>query len=183
MSRTDERVWKTFVSPSGFYGLYADPKTGELRVVSRTDQAPDAPWVSVPSASAEDHLEIVKDFVSKLQEPAHTVLSESLKRPRWWFGFQDETQRVGVAEQWLKFRHEKLHEKLQARLQNLGVPQPSPSPRYARQDPGGGLLVKSRTGDVAFLRKLAMTAVTKMSEDELRSLKIPLGYVIDELQS
>jgi hypothetical protein len=186
------RVLRTFASPNAPYKIFGNTNSGFLLVrPTRAGPMPE-PWVEVPVCTASDHVQIAKEFISNL--PADSVgasnLQSALGKPRWWDSFSWVARQAGVDKEWHEFRQRRLRVKLQDALIRVHIPIAGPPPENSTADqialprtenrPRGALIsVPSNT----LLRRLAIAAIQKMTTEELRSLRLPLGYLVDELES
>jgi len=183
----DESVWKTFVSPTGPYRLYANPQTGGLQVTGGFQPSLPAPWVQIPPCPASQHLQIARDFIATLADDrAKSMLSQTLSYEYWWVAFLAAARRVGLEKDWFDYRRHRLWQELKRGLDAYGIPPTGLSLQVsgvARGLEAGRRFPAPRRRDEGFLRKVAIGALRRMPIAELREIRMPLGYVVDEIQN
>jgi len=183
----DRRIWKTFASPNSFWKLFGHPETGQLTVISPGKPGLPSPWVMISPCPPETHLQIAKDFVAGLlDENQRNVLSQTLSQLRWWDYIFSAAERLGIATNWQVFRRRRLQGEFFRSLQRLGIPLKSSTVASSRAAEGErdaeSKVSSSAISAEQRLRRLAIGAVERMSISELRSLNLPLGHVLDELE-
>lgn len=178
-------LWKTFVSPIGHYQMYVEPKQHRFQILRQGEPAPPAPWVHVPPCPAKVHVGIAREFLQRLSDPAlRSRLEGALGSGIWWVEFLRISRLEGLDKDWIKFRRARLSEEFERALLAIGVPVSaaagawSPSTlRTPRPMTGAGLLPDEQ------LRKALQRVVGRLSQEELRRIWLPVGIVIDEVQS
>jgi hypothetical protein len=178
----NQKVWKTFASPGSPWRLFFQPDTGVVRSAAPND-VPDSSWVRVPSCSPEAFLQIARSFIDTVPEPYRPVLTQTLTERKWWLPFYDVLRNIGLKTSWITFRRERLIEEFERTLSaQVGDWRArSAVPLETHHIPqGSDKAPLSRAGDT-LLRRLAVDAIARMSEAELRGLNIPLGYIVDSL--
>lgn len=180
----DRRVWKTFVSPSGTFVIWGNRNRGVLQVLPATHGSPHTSpgddWVKIPPCPAEIHEQIAREFMATLPEgdaksQLETVLGLNTS---WWEHFFVSARNLGLEKQWSAFRRRRLHDEFEKILRSLNIPYDERSTARAVDS---GLPPATVTDDG--LRRLALAVLGRMTTSELRELRLPLGYVIDELQA
>ncbi|OFV96848.1 MAG: hypothetical protein A3H28_00820 [Acidobacteria bacterium RIFCSPLOWO2_02_FULL_61_28] len=184
----DFEVARAFRSPNAFLDILGNTLTGELKVVPRGTVA-ETPWVRIPRCSPETHLKIAKDFIATIQnETCRMALTRVLDDSHnWWLKFWEFAGEFGLSEQWSAFRKRKLAEELDATLRKHGIPISSESISTATHDLG----IQRRqlqpklpdADDETTMRRLAIKVIGNLPMEELRSLRFPLGDIIDALKS
>lgn len=182
--QVDSEVWKTFVSPHSRYRLYVNRDSLSARVVDAHGVAPGPPWVAVPPCPVTKHLEIARQFIHTLQDASHRGKLEGvLANEVWWVPFFSLARALDLGKAWAAFRSKRLLVELQYTLDGLGVVVP-PGSRLGLENRPAALqpaaATRRRRAD-GLLRRLAQGAISRMSEDELRALRIPLGDIVDQL--
>jgi hypothetical protein len=173
------KVWRTFASPESPYRLYLVPP-GRLRVLRPAD-TPEPTWFRVQPISGETLLQIGKDFVSELSEPQRAPLAKCLTETKWWMPFFDAVRDLGLKTRWIIYRRRRIVAEFQRALMDappVVIHQEAPhlvEKLHAAEQPPA----PSQTGMLA--RRVALAAVGRMTEAELRALSLPLGYVMDAL--
>jgi hypothetical protein len=187
------RVLRTFASPNAPFTLFGNTNSGFLLVRPTKAGPMPEPWVEVPVCTADDHTQIAKEFISTLPAGSEraSTLQVALDKPRWWDSFFWVARQVGLDKEWNEFRQRRLREKLQDALARVHVPI---TPAFSVSGSSADRTVIPRTeihtrsalihGPTnALLRRLAIAAIQKMTAEELRSLRLPLGYLVDELEA
>ena len=178
----DQRVWKTFASPQSPWRLLLDPQTGSVRVIRPSEAAPaGSNWVEVPPCPAETLLQIAKDFVASVPETVRVVLINTLQEKKWWLPFFDVLQAVGLRTKWIAYRRRRIVAEFERMVTTIiretVSSQPGDRPQIRAQKEQESTSPPSQS----IARSLAMGAVARMTEAELRSLNLPLGHIIDSL--
>jgi hypothetical protein len=180
-------VWKTFVSPFSSFKLFANPETSGLQVMAPGNPPLPPPWVQIPPCPQETHRQIAQTFINMLPEETQRVaLSKAMAQPSfWWTAYYSVIVRLGLAPAWNAYRRRRLLDELEVVLKNHGVSLPRAEPeaqaaerslRPVAQPPG----VPLPAGE-SLIRSLAVEVVRNMPVAELRTLHVPLGYVVDAL--
>lgn len=179
------RIWKTFASPDTAFRLFLAPSTKQITVL-RPGYTPDPSWIEVPHISAETLLQIAKDFVSQQPDFHRAPLTAALDQPRWWIGFYDLVRTLGLKMRWIYFRRRRIAEEFERAMPTLPTDSPptvQPQdveatepvvPPTRSQPPTSGL-------PASLLKRVAAEVVQRMTDSELRTLSLPLGYVVDAL--
>jgi hypothetical protein len=178
----DPRAWKTFTSPESQFHLYLTDQ-GIVRNL-HINSKPLPEWRKIERISPEALLQIGRDFTSDLDEFQKSVLVPTLQEPKWWFPFFDRLQSLGLKYKWISFRRKRIADEFKRRIEQSG-----PLPLTQTQEPALPLspqamaAVSAQTQSELSIRKIAADVVQRMTESELRSLNLPLGYVVDSLTS
>jgi len=181
----DQRVWKAFASPSSPWRLFLQSDTGTVRSLA-PNESPDPSWVPVPPCSAEALQKIAQDFVNRSPEPFRPVLTRTLTERKWWFPFFEVLRNVGLKTSWIGFRRDRIAEEFERTISALVQERracAAPPREPARVPPSTEEKLPLSVMDDALLRQLAVYAISRMNQAELRALNIPLGYVVDSLGS
>ena len=177
------QVWKTFSNPGSPWKLFFQPTTGIVRSFAQ-NETPDSSWISVPSYSPEAFRQIARSFIDTVPEPYRPVLTQTLTERKWWLPFFEVLRNIGLKTSWIAFRRERLVDEFDRiiagiledqRNRAISPPETGHTGQESPQPQSSTL-----TGDT-LLRKLAVDAIARMSEAELRALNIPLGYIVDSL--
>jgi len=176
-------VWKTFVSPTAPYRIYANRESGEFRVMHAQEPAPIGAWIQVPSCPPETHVQIAKEFVDGLaDESAKNQLTKILGLDSWWSHFFFSARNFGVERQWSAFRRRRLHAELEQALKSLGVPLPfSHQATASAGSVAASTLLTTEPQTESKVRRIAAAVIRRLSDSELREVWLPLGHVLDEL--
>ncbi len=180
----NQQLWKTFANPNSPWKIFLQPNTGIVRTFGPND-ATEPSWLPVPPCSPEAFRRIARSFIDTLAEPYRPVLTQTLTERKWWLPFFEVLRTIGLKTSWITFRRERIIEEFERTIASVLEEwrnRPA-TPLESRQGSTTGcepLQPQSLTGD-PLLRKLAIDAITRMSEAELRALNIPLGYIVDSL--
>jgi hypothetical protein len=185
----DRRVWKTFVTPESPFRLFLAPSTRRITVLS-PGYTPDPSWIEVPRISADVLLQTAKDFIAQLPDVQQAPLLTTIQQPRWWIGFFDLLNTLGLKMRWIDFRRRRIAEEferamptlppesapaqVQTKNVSLGIPAPADQVVLSASE-------RALTPQKSLLRRIASDAVERMTDTELRALNLPLGYVVDAL--
>jgi hypothetical protein len=181
---TNPRIWKTFVTPGMPFRLFFDPATGQIRVL-RPEYSTDPSWVEIPRMSAEKLLQIARDFIDELPEPQRGPLSAYLEKPKWWIPYFEFIKTLGLTRRWIPFRRRRIAEEFERSLPVLPASTPIEEvskPSVPNQLSPAVALLPSIVPDSS-LKRVAVDVVQRMNDSELRSLNLPLGYVLDALKA
>lgn len=179
-------AWRTWVSPSSPFALAFNAADGSAIVVKRTDEVPNG-HVLVEPATVQEHRAIAGDFLSRAPESALESLKDIVASPEqhWWRRWLTEMEKLGQLSAWNAFRHERLRELLKSRLEEAGVAQPvleaaAGAVAQGRRSRQREARVKEPRNDGG-IRALVVSVVGRMSDEELRDLRLPVGLVLDVL--
>lgn len=176
------RIWKTFASPETPFRLFLAPSTGLIRTL-RPGYSPDTTWLEIPRISAEKLLQIAKDYVAELPDAQRQPFYSILEQPKWWLPFFDLTRALGLKMRWVSFRRRRIAEEFERSLPTIPTVPTLPQPTEGGDESTNRLVVVRTTGAPAesSIKRIAAEVVQRMTESELRSLNLPLGYVIDAM--
>ncbi len=159
------------------------PETGTVKTIAPTEST-DPSWIEVPHCSAEALLKIAHAFVDTAPEPFRPVLTQTLTEKKWWLPLLEVLRNVGLKTSWFKFRRGRITDEFDRSISHLlaarhemPTQEPHPTQTGIEDKP-----VTQASGE-SLLRRLAVNAIERMSEAELRTLNIPLGYIVDSLGS
>lgn len=174
------KIWRTFASPDSHYRLYLLPD-GRLRVL-RPSEIAEPTWFQIPPVSGETLLQIGKDFVSDLPEAQRAPLVKYLAEPNWWIPFFEALRDVGLKGRWIVFRRRRIVAEFERALMNAPAVLGTDTARSVEDEELSTWEGRSAPSvGSSLLRRIAIAAVARMTEGELRSLSLPLGYVVDAL--
>jgi len=175
----DSRAWKTFTSPDSPFRLYLTDQGAVRSMHAASKPLPE--WREIRRISAEALLQIGKDFTADLDEIQRSVLVPTFQEPKWWFPFFDRLQSLGLKYKWIEFRRKRIRDEFQRKIEEIGAL------TLAQPQESGLALAPVQTESPTqiqpgvSIRKIVDDVVQRMTESELRSLNLPLGYVIDSL--
>jgi len=184
-----EFEWKAYSNPAQRLSIAANRETGELKVLGETE-TPHEPWIALPKPSSEFHREIAEQFVSTLPEPLRTTLVRTLNDHKWYVRFSTVAKVHGVGMQWASFRRAKLIEKFKLSLNTLGIPERL---THAKKIQPATLALLAHavqpheapsapTSNETNFRELVQRVIAELPISELRSLRLPVGLVVDALR-
>jgi hypothetical protein len=174
-------LWKTFVSPNTAYRIFVDPTTSTFKVLGRGEPSPSSPWAHVESCPADVHIAIAKAFTSNVFDPTHKrELDSALGSHVWWVTFLDVARRAGLDRDWITFRRDRLAKEFERVLSLVNVP------LSAAQESGmptsKPALAATSVSRSEALRNVVLRVVGRLSQEELRSIWLPAGLVVDEVR-
>ena len=176
----DARAWKTFTSPDSPFRLYLT-EAGIVRSM-HSNSRPLPEWREIQRISPETLLQIGKDFTADLDEIQKSILVPAFQEPKWWFPFFDRLQSLGLKYKWVEFRRNRIRLEFRKRIEELGtLPLPRAQEAMLALMPQPTAATSPQTQSELSIRKIAADVVQRMTESELRSLNLPLGYVVDSL--
>jgi hypothetical protein len=182
--RLDPYVWKAFTNPASAFRVHANLSTGELRSEPAAT-LPVMPWVLVAPVTGEVHLQIARSFAAALHDLQKRVTLEGLlSQPMWWTKFFAVSMSLGLGADWNAFRGRRLMQELEKALAVLGIPgyaagEGQQADRYASTSTAPATDSPMK-GDEQ-LRRVIISVVKKLPTTELRSLRLPVGEVVDAL--
>ena len=175
------RVWKTFASPDSIYGLYIAPGSDQVRVLHPKDH-PDPGWREIKPIAAETLKDIAKDFIQTLpDEGDRTSLLHTLDEPKWWLPYFDVLQNLGLKSRWIVYRRRRIAEAFELAVLNSSASEGhAPQQTAVHQSDVKDVSPNELAGDL--MRRVASAVILRLTEPELRSLNLPLGYIMDAIQ-
>lgn len=194
-------IWRTFVSPNSKQHLVLSISTGLL--LSRETAASSNDELDIPKATTVEHDTIRAEFSKSLPRQALARLEENLlsdaEFEAWIMALR--TYAPEEVRRWGHFRRQRLSELLQARVNEAQITtalrekvwaqiHASEAAAYetrkgggkgaAEHEPAAIATVNDPTNEVlGRARWFAHAAIDRLSYDELRALKIPLGALLD----
>jgi hypothetical protein len=183
----DPITWKAYSNPSYRLSLIANPSTGEVKAVGE-QETPQAPWVAIPKLAPEKHHEIASKFVESLPPASRGPLQNILADHQWYVSFFGTTKRLGISKQWGLFKREHLIRYFTAALHEKGVVAAPSAPKHdlpsARtfQTRRPDTRHQSPLSDETQIRELISRLAYTLPIEELRTIRLPLGSVLDALR-
>jgi hypothetical protein len=175
----DIRAWKTFTSPDSPFRLYLTDQ-GIVRSI-HSNSRPLPEWREIQRISPETLLQIGKAFTDDLDEIQKTVLVPTFQEEKWWLPFFDRLPSLGLKYKWIEFRRKRIREEFQRKIEELGTTLPLPAQEAVIAFVPPPMAPSTQVQSESSIRRIAADAVQRMTESELRSLNLPLGYVMDSL--
>lgn len=195
------QIWRTFVSPNSLQHLVLSPSAQSL-FVRETSASTANGELEVAKASSEEHDTMRQDFVSTLPEAVAAVLREYAGYDSWIAALRERLPKV--MPRWGAFRRQRLSDLFASRITELKLEDPlrgiilkqihdSETSAYGAAKKGKAQPVRPEgpQGEeaqdmaeaVSRARRLAHAAIDRLGYDELRALKLPLGAVLDAIQT
>ncbi|HGM4946146.1 hypothetical protein I5T87_08815 [Stenotrophomonas maltophilia] len=186
----DENLWRIWASPGSPCSLVISPHDGQLGVVGRTEAAPEG-GVKLSAPGVEAHRQIARDFLEHQFQGASSDLEPLIgSGTHWWQQWMKEVKKRGISASWGQFRFHRLLALFSAELASRGVVGAAEGAaivqlRGSMQGETSSIHTSEpQTGSnsLSQLRQIAIGAIERMSEEQLRQLKVPLGSVLDALK-
>lgn len=201
-------IWRTFVSPGSHLKIAYDREEKKLKLVDE-DRLEEDKLVEVPKASLDEHDELRQEFIDQLEPTSAEELNAAVEADsdfqtwiatirtdfpaiyRAWGNFRkrglldlflDRAGAVGLEEddhqslvQQMKASHFAAYDNAkELRFQTGSQPAPKRSQPVRDARP---------RSEVEEARALVHLAVDLMAHDDLRSIKLPLGVVLDAIHN
>jgi len=178
----DPVTWKAYSNPSYPFAVIANRETGEVKARGERE-IPQEPWVSIPKLAPAVHHQIASDFVATLSGTAKTVLAPILQDHQWYVSFFGTTKRLGVSQQWGLFKREHLIRHFTEALHQHGITAAASAPKHDLPSRPWFTAKKpaepKRQLDDVQLRELVSRLAFALPIEELRSIRMPIGLVLD----
>lgn len=182
----DPGIWRTFSSPGNFYRLFGH-EDGHLLVVGPRDLAPGVPWRHIPSCSENDHHSIATAWVDQLNEHGDFLRGALLSGCGTSSAFLEAVRQKGLASEWNQFRIAAIRNSFDAALAAKAIPLTAKRTHSARtaDDPPKTMreLSAAQPSESNRFREIILAAIKRMSDEELRKLLIPAGYMADNFET
>jgi hypothetical protein len=199
-------LWRTFVSPATPFKLLISKLNGSLSIRGRSANT-EAEEIEVRGVTLEEHDKIRMEFQESLspQEADRLDRIGASKAEFIEWTRLLKQQATDIYKKWGLYRKQKLLEVFLSRLIELDIEQELQTRLLQQIDESQGLMRTRENSSsnerslrdyakpvpeqnrgkvesqVAYARELARRAIELMSYDELRSLRIPLGVLVDEV--
>jgi hypothetical protein len=184
-----KHVWLSFSSVATRARVFANKHTGEIVVEGFSDGSPlhnDPAWVMIPPLTRQDHIDMAREFESRLSPEIRSEIGPLIGAPgKWWTSFHIQLSLKSPADamKWKQFHNARTQQKLIAALQNAGVAAATVA-AFARNRAQLGY------STVSNLRKVSSGVSSRLPEasrpDALRSLATvlaSLASLINDLSS
>lgn len=176
-------VWRAYTNPNSRLKLFARPETGELYVTKPGESDLGSPWLLIQPCSSETHLRIAREFAATRPTPQKDSLEKTIAGTLWWRQFYAAVGELNLVREWSAYRTRGIIRELETSLQRCGI-RPNRIPRATGAAP---TRPKSQVGihnldHDQLLRLLAARTLEQMSIEELRGIRVSLGYVVDVLR-
>lgn len=182
--------WQIWVSPNAPYSLEIQKNSGHVQACTRTDFLSPG-MVRIEQPSIAFHRQMALDFLehlpSSIEHDVLRLLAEDTGNPSWWRPWFAALRKAGLGKNWNAFRTEHLQAALENQLNAATLSTSAVHaaltairPRAEKSTPA--VHAVPNTPDKAprsALQEIAIAAVMKMSDEELRELRLPLGRVVD----
>lgn len=202
---SSSQIWRTFVSPNSLQHLVLN-KSARCLLVRDVPASEGAGEIEVPKASPEEHDRIRSEFVASLSESEAAALSErigdDLKFATWIAALRDCSSQM--MRRWGTYRRKELSKLFNSRimalnldeqlqqaiLEQIGAAELSAYGSLKRGEPALPKQAERRSNasdlgpeGLSNARRIAHAVVDRLSYDDLRALKLPLGAVLDAIQA
>ncbi|MEB1182509.1 hypothetical protein VDP30_14090 [Xanthomonas campestris pv. campestris] len=186
----DENLWRIWSSPGSPYALTLSPRDGRLEAIER-DGVSSEGLVKLNAPTAEGHRQIARDFLVHQFQGASSEMEPLISnRVHWWQQWMKEVKKRGLSASWGQFRFHRLLALFRSELANHGVEAEVEDSAIIQlrgsMTPDGPEMRISEplaaSDSLSQLRQIAISAIEKMSEEQLRGMKVPLGSVLDALK-
>lgn len=195
MMEVGPRVWQTFQRPGDLGALLVNTETGDLRVQAVRGKPP-AGYLQVPAVSTAEHRGIAEKYAQL--HPDNSELQEALGQDEYWPYWIKAVKKLPHSKLWSQFRVEQLTSIFRERMKALGlegtVQEIATENLLAakgkeRLAASGKNRVRGQLDEqlcppnhADSIRDLVHRVVDLMSESELKTLKLPVGDVIEILR-
>lgn len=186
---TRGNLWQTWVSPNAPFVLAIERERGEVTTCARGTTSA-AGVVHLPAPSVAFHRQMALDF---LDQQSHTgdiealrVLARDEQQATWWQPWFAAVRKMGLGKDWNTYRITHLRNALEEQLTKAGLPHHAvekalsvirPPAQHSVSEPV--CVATAEHEGASELQRVAIATVLRMSDDELRELKLPLGLVLD----
>lgn len=177
--------WRIWASPKSPYALALTEREGNVKPITRDSSPAPGVFILEPS-STECHLQIARDFLrdNEVDSPTLTNAIDAVS-PHWWQRWYSEIKKVGLASSWNEYRREKLEAELKKAISAIALSEGAAmnAIRQIVTDSWGKEAEKNSKDRSSDLRRAVIQAIERMSEEELRELRLPVGLVADAMRS
>jgi len=170
--RLSPDVWRVYSNPLTGDRLFADSRSGELRI-TREDLS--APWVRIPPCRDVDYKQFAERWIQEVPDAEkQKVLTISLQDPAGTSPkspFVAATKLAGLESSWKHFRVASVLQLFDKTLEARQIPRavdlaPAAAIPHIHVD----------------AKRLLIDLIQDMSEAEIRAMLIPMGTVLDHLR-
>jgi hypothetical protein len=190
----NDDLWRIWVSPGNVYKIVAHRDGEHARAASNNDPMA-AAEVSIGPAPAELHRQIAKRYLEErtdLNDDFRHLLTGAVnnENAEWWARWASLFRSAGPEEQsrWLDFRRRHLEEELTRALKATGLGDDAIKKIHAEivhtkaRAPRSNRDAKPQPGQLAAMTsEIAQVVIGRMSMEEIRALRLPLGLVMDAI--
>lgn len=190
--------WRIWVSPNSPIALLIAIASGAVSAINRRQSVP-VGFIKLEPPDALTHRSIARCFSATLSEPEAAPLLEICREEsrEWRYRWNEALRKTPLFPRWMEFRREEFQKRLEESLQQAGLERSSidfavgevlRSHERARSDvpverdhENNRRSVKLKIDDM-LLRQVVLEIIDRMGVDELRSLRLPVGAVIDAIE-
>jgi hypothetical protein len=198
------KVWKAFVSPNAVNHLFLN--MSDLRLVVTETTLQDDGLEQIARVSDEEHDTIRQGFRKTLSEEHRSFIDEQTVNNASYETLLQALRSAGLMKSWSSYRRDAFKQLLAERLELLpldkalipsvagqliasqqalfrqkeitqGIKQPPPTNRSSETS------AALHYDDINFVRDLARRAIDQMSYNDIRSICLPIGAIIDALSA
>ena len=203
--------WRAFSNPNLAVDIIVSPETGEIQVWDFESQPPDS-FLRVGKLTREDYREMARDFLPRISQPEVRVqLSDVLKADEFWSQWSlilNSHKNDGVYTSWIRWRNGEIVTRFRAALVSASLPHnivemavrsleeshvkvpPRESSKFmyprkpvlpeASRDTSSSIQRNNNRQEDIWA--LMHSAIDRMSEDELRQIRLPVGVILDVIK-
>lgn len=184
-------IWRAWVSPNSPYALVYDREQSKMTLIERDAPTPNG-GVRIEPTTSDEHRRIAREFLNNIpveQRPAFLLVIDS-PNSNWWREWMNELKKKGKLSAWNQFRKERLQDLLQRRLMDSeldsngvsSAAQAISTDVMASRQTRHRLRTSTPSGANISVRSVVSLVVSRMDEDDLRGLKLPVGLILDVLK-
>lgn len=175
-------AWRAWVSPNSPFHLAVDVESGEAVLIKRGATVPEG-HVLVAPATIDEHRAIAREFLAEVPESNRDVLRKIVDSPdeHWWRRWRFKLTGLNRLGVWSTFRHERLRELLDTRLSASVLSETARSAATEIAERRGPRKRSGAPQRAADLRVVVAAVIEKMTEEDLRDIKLPVGLLLDVL--
>ena len=191
---SDADLWRVWVSPAVALAILVDTETGSVEAVRKESPVPDG-RVALSPASLNVHKEIARTFIDGVEDHrlrADLTTGLTADGPWWRLWLRALRRDPGQLARWYEHRQRSLSEALKRALEESGLK------REVAEAAFNGIIASRRKRPVLARRRserllsgelpagtllqVVKFIAARMSENELRSLPLPLGLTLDAVE-
>lgn len=175
--RLRKDVWLAFVSPPP-PGRRMLHRTSGAVLMGQSDSSPEDGWVPISPVSQDEQ----KSWARELIDTNHLdTLTPILNSPTWYLAFAEDlrVQRPDLLSEWNRLRSSNVTQAVRQWCSEHGVDWDLVTDKASAQSPvqpPSGLTALPAKADV---RQVILSALAKMSTDDLLEIPIPAKYLLD----
>ena len=181
---TNPAVWKAYSNPGYPFIVGVNSSNGLLSVFPAGHMFSGI-WAEFPKPTTITHKEIAAQFAATKEGPIRSALESLLSDAKWFIQFSPTAKRLGVAEDWIAFRRERLIASFKHSMAQAGVSQsdrPEGTTFSTDNRPFSSAPAVAAPKMELDLRRLVSSLVEGLPDDDLKHLRFSIGSVLEALQ-